>query len=204
MLLGTWRHKESILNYLIKSDTTEALVPIMNWKTFGVFEGNYRAAAAQGSIELVKLLKSEKQGDMFCFWDGLIPTRPDPQLETFALECFQTLDPTADKRVLTRALRKVAENCRSIPLAQFLIQKGANAGHIQRLDSKTRPLLYLVTEKYTPAWKQFAKFLIQRGADTTAGYRGQGMQDTLAGRNVQKWTGMSWNEFVADALNGGG
>lgn len=204
ILLRTWSHEKFILNYLIKLDTIEALVPIMNGQIVSVFKSNYRAAAAQVSIELVRVLKSGKQWTPFCFWHGLIPTRPDPESETFTLECFQIFNPIANEVILRRALLKVAENCRSIQLAQFLIQKGANVGYKQESNSRHRPLLYLATAKYTPEWKQFAKFLIQRGADTKAMYKANDMQDTRVGRNVQKWTGMSWNESVADALNGGG
>lgn len=206
LMEGSARRSRGVMRYLIQSynsDEEERAVVHSISKGCDVRAEEYRRAAARGSHDIVSALKEGHQYGTYPFFKGLIPSKPDLELESFALDCFRLFATSFDTAQHTWALRRVAETCCSIPLASFLMEQGVDTKETGRRPT-TRPLLFLATRKDTSEAIEMTRFLIGRGADTTVTYDKKRLQDTPAGKNVQKWTGMSWDEFVADAQNSAG
>lgn len=199
------QYLDRLLKHLTEWYDEEDAISIVSQTTWRATAQTYRYAATRGWYKMVKELKERVQHreSSYPFWRGLIPSRPNEYLETFALECFELYETGVKKNQSTWALGQVVETCRSIPLALFFVQKGANVEEPGRSNQK-RPLLFTATRRNTFESIQMARFLIKHGADPTATYRKERLQDTPAGGNVRKWTGMSWDEFVEDAQNSTG
>lgn len=193
----------TILQHMAESFDEETVIACTNYKEWETHNTHYKRAAAMGSFEMVKALKKGKHKGSSSFQREIIPQRPDPQLETFAVECFQRFDTKGDKAQYLKDLRQVAGTCCSIPLARFYIQRGADI-HEKGRQPMTRPLLFLAMTKDKLESVEFARFLIRCGVDPTVGYKGKRLQDTPAGKSIRKWTALSWDEFIEDAKNSTG
>jgi len=103
---------------------------------------------------------------------------------------------------LGSVLGSVATTCRSIKLAQYLIDAGAPVDY--RRSSKYLTPLHHAVRVNTPEAAEFAKFLLGLGADPSAfSESGPGLRpkirrirDEVGAKGISKWLGVSWDGLV--------
>ncbi|KAN0108843.1 hypothetical protein V8E51_008585 [Hyaloscypha variabilis] len=103
---------------------------------------------------------------------------------------------------LRTLLVTVAETCRSIKLAQYVIDAGVPVDY--RRSTKYPTPLHHAVRVNTPEVAEFAKFLLGLGADPSAfSESGPGsrrkirrIRDEVGAKGISKWLGISWDDLV--------
>lgn len=126
---------------------------------------------------------------------NLIPMDNNHNLEVIKLlEIFKVAPQTDDE--FTATLKTVAIRNRSIEVAEYLLNNGANIDGISRSTNDQGSPLCLAARATTRSAAKFMKFLLESGADPYRTLKGKSPGDQRGAKNISKWLGMTWDELV--------
>lgn len=105
------------------------------------------------------------------------------------------------RRLLSVALGYVAQTTCSLPLAQALLQHGADVDGSN--SGRTLTPLHHAARRSSPEAAEFIKFLLYQGAnpdkDTTKSGQIHSIKEQKGANDIGKWLNMSWDELVKKA-----
>ena len=203
------------LHLVIQSKEVEILRVFLehgaNPKTFPGIP-HYDADKNQGPVDLAFTAKSPESMKLLMNYGADIKLRTwnlrgmhgwkemGPEEELVAIQCIQILlEHTASESAESELLLAISEGCKSIEIARYLLENGANINFI--CVRKEVPYLkigstaiYLATRHANKRSAEFLRFLLQSGADPTI-KSGKLAGERPGARNVSKYLGMTWDEL---------
>lgn len=131
------------------------------------------------------------------FVEILIPYRPSEEAETYAIECLERIRyMPAYRRQLNDYFRYLGARCCSIPIAQFLLEDGADVNS-KEVGNAPHSALFAASRSADRYAAEFMKFLLDHGADIEEVHHRKPLSSRPGAKTIQQWLGITWEELVA-------
>lgn len=132
------------------------------------------------------------------FLELIIPEKPDVMTETATLECLEIIKDKLNESCLDHCLIFLAQRCHTRSIALFCLENGANVNVYLPRKSKSFTPLWCASYFDTREAAELMKLLLTHGANPDLRYSNTSLSDRPGPRNISKWFGMGWNDFVKD------
>lgn len=179
----------------------------------GLFErenwGLFYSAASTRSPEMFRFLTTiqprieEESSKYFpnSFFGRIIPEKPDVTAEAATLECLEIIKDRLDKSCFNCCLANLAIRCQAKFIAMFCLENGADADAYISY-SKAKTSLWCASKFDRREAAEFMKLLLTHGANPLMTLGGTHISKRPGPRNIPKWFGMEWDDFVHDCQRG--
>lgn len=144
-----------------------------------------------------------EQPNVYEFLDNLIPKKPDVTIEADTLECLGIIKSALKPDFLISCFITVAQRCSSQLIAMFCMENGVNVDDHRSGKSPNLTALWFASGSGTREAAELMKLLLTRGANPDRRFGITPLRDRTGPRNISKWFGMEWDDFVKDCQNEG-